>query len=121
MGAVQSSAPRHSKAGHCTDEWDAMCYHDATGTVLKFTCPVTHDQLLDCHHDDYFSTAPPAGSYLKTHWDSANNIFQVGTLAPANDKFVQNAPERVVAGEREKLGLNSRMLETLTRRLDEYL
>ncbi|MBA2534892.1 MAG: hypothetical protein H0V21_07760, partial [Rubrobacter sp.] len=39
----------------------------------------------------------------------------------ANEKFVQNAPERVVAGEREKLDANSRMLETLSRRLDEYL
>jgi valyl-tRNA synthetase len=39
----------------------------------------------------------------------------------ANDKFVQNAPEKVVAGEREKLDVNSSMLETLSRRLDEYL
>ena len=39
----------------------------------------------------------------------------------ANEKFVTNAPERVVAGEREKLDVNSRMLETLSRRLDEYI
>ena len=39
----------------------------------------------------------------------------------ANEKFVDNAPERIVAGEREKLEVNSRMLETLSRRLDEYL
>ena len=39
----------------------------------------------------------------------------------ANPKFVQNAPERVVAGEREKLDANSSMLQTLSRRLEEFL
>ena len=39
----------------------------------------------------------------------------------ANEKFVQNAPERVVAGEREKLDVNARLLETLSRRLEDYL
>ena len=39
----------------------------------------------------------------------------------ANEKFVQNAPERVVAGEREKLDANVKVLETLSSRLDEYL
>jgi valyl-tRNA synthetase len=39
----------------------------------------------------------------------------------ANEKFVQNAPEKVVAGEREKLDVNSGLLQTLSRRLEEYL
>ncbi len=39
----------------------------------------------------------------------------------ANAKFVQNAPEKVVAGEREKLDVNSGLLQTLSRRLEEYL
>jgi valyl-tRNA synthetase len=38
----------------------------------------------------------------------------------SNEKFVQNAPEKVVTGEREKLDVNSGMLQTLTRRLEEY-
>jgi valyl-tRNA synthetase len=39
----------------------------------------------------------------------------------SNEKFVQRAPKEVVSGEREKLDVNIRMLETLTRRLEEYL
>ena len=39
----------------------------------------------------------------------------------ANEKFVAKAPAAVVSGEREKLDVNTRMLETLTRRLEEYL
>lgn len=39
----------------------------------------------------------------------------------SNEKFVERAPESVVAAEREKLDVNNRMLETLTQRLGEYL
>jgi valyl-tRNA synthetase len=39
----------------------------------------------------------------------------------SNEKFVQRAPKKIVSGEREKLSANTRMLETLTQRLDEYL
>jgi valyl-tRNA synthetase len=39
----------------------------------------------------------------------------------SNEKFVERAPAEVVLGEREKLAANTRMLETLTRRLEEYL
>ncbi|MGH3090540.1 MAG: hypothetical protein ACRDSJ_24950, partial [Rubrobacteraceae bacterium] len=39
----------------------------------------------------------------------------------ANEKFVERAPENVVADEREKLETNTRMLETLRERLEEYL
>jgi valyl-tRNA synthetase len=39
----------------------------------------------------------------------------------SNAKFVERAPAEVVWGEREKLDANTRMLETLTRRLEEYL
>ena len=39
----------------------------------------------------------------------------------SNEKFVQRAPAEVVSGEREKLAANTRVLETLTRRLEEYL
>ena len=39
----------------------------------------------------------------------------------SNEKFVQRAPVEIVSGEREKLDANTRMLDTLTRRLEEYL
>jgi valyl-tRNA synthetase len=39
----------------------------------------------------------------------------------SNEKFVKRAPTEVVSGEREKLSANTRMLETLTQRLEEYL
>jgi valyl-tRNA synthetase len=39
----------------------------------------------------------------------------------SNEKFVERAPQEIVSGEREKLSANTRVLETLTRRLEEYL
>ena len=39
----------------------------------------------------------------------------------SNSSFVEKAPQEVVATERDKLDVNTRMLETLTRRLEEYL
>jgi valyl-tRNA synthetase len=39
----------------------------------------------------------------------------------ANGKFVERAPTEVVSREREKLETNRRLLETLSRRLEEYL
>ncbi|MGF1470312.1 MAG: valine--tRNA ligase [Rubrobacteraceae bacterium] len=39
----------------------------------------------------------------------------------ANSNFVERAPKEIVSAEREKLAVNSRMLDTLTRRLEEYL
>jgi hypothetical protein len=72
LGAVQPDVPHPSATGHCTDEADVMCYDDdASGPVTMTTpCPPEHEVLLDCGHDDYFSTNPPAGSYLASHWNT---------------------------------------------------
>ncbi|MFN2608502.1 MAG: RCC1 domain-containing protein [Acidimicrobiales bacterium] len=78
LGAVQASAPHATGAqyGHCTDDYDRMCYDDGSGRTVTVVCPnAVQEQLYDCNHDDYFSTSPAAGSYLATHWDTAENVF----------------------------------------------
>jgi len=77
LGAVNNSAPNSSRAAHCTDEWDVMCYSDAPYyPAMRTICPDRgHDERLDCNHDDYYNTSPRAGSYLTTHWNVANNQF----------------------------------------------
>lgn len=79
LGAVNNSAPHSSKAGHCVDEWDLMCYSDAP--YYPKMQDVCHDRgedaRLDCNHDDYYNTNPAPGSYLATHWNVANNTFLI--------------------------------------------
>jgi Ricin-type beta-trefoil lectin domain-like len=78
LGAVNNSAPNSSKAGHCLDEYDVMCYNDSGGLKTTVVCSDrAHDQRLDCNHDDYYNTNPTAGSYLSSHWNVANNQFLV--------------------------------------------
>ncbi|MEV6281234.1 RICIN domain-containing protein [Kribbella sp. NPDC051770] len=77
FGAVQSSAPHYN--GHCSDEWDLMCYGSGTTVV----CPEKDsDRLLDCNKDDYFNTAPAPGSYLATHWNVANSDWLIKSAVP---------------------------------------
>jgi hypothetical protein len=79
LGAVNNSAPYSSKAGHCTVDWDLMCYSDAPYyPQMQTLCPDQAQQdRLDCTKDDYFNTAPKAGSYLSTHWNVADNQFLI--------------------------------------------
>ena len=78
LGGVNTAAPHATTFNHCTDEWDVMCYADGgvdkLGQPASMTtvCPTSHTALFDCGNDDYFSVAtPPAGSYLATHWNTA--------------------------------------------------
>lgn len=84
LGAVSNSAPNSSKAGHCVDDYDVMCYKDAPETVVKIVCSNRAlEQRFDCNHDDYYSTDPEPGSYLASHWNVANNEFLIAGATPA--------------------------------------
>ena len=80
LGGVQNSAPHSSRrqggSGHCTDDYDVMCYADATTVKVQTVCTnVVDETLYDCNHDDYFNTAPLPSSYLATHWNTANSSW----------------------------------------------
>ena len=76
LGAVLPSAPNATPYGHCSDEYDIMCYDDGPVTSIDIVCgSASSDHLLDCNSDDYFHTQPPPGSYLATHWNVADSSF----------------------------------------------
>ncbi len=77
LGGVQTSAPNATPANHCTDDADRMCYADGSvaASAIRQVCVASQEALYDCNHDDYYSTNPPAGSYLATHWNSASSVF----------------------------------------------
>jgi len=78
LGAVNNNAPNGSGFAHCVDEWDVMCYKDDPSTVIVTRCADrAHDQRLDCNHDDYYHTNPPAGSYLANFYNVADNLFLI--------------------------------------------
>ncbi|MDX6228166.1 MAG: hypothetical protein QOI76_1556 [Frankiales bacterium] len=89
MGAVQPVSPHHTDEGHCWDGKDAMCYDDGSKQKQKLICKKPDDfRLLDCNGDDYFSLSPKRGSYLATHWNSADSAFLIRSKA----KVLPTAP-----------------------------
>ena len=74
-----------------------MCYRDGPSTMeLYYPCPRAHENLIDCNHDDYFSTNPPVGNYLRTHWNTATSAF----LDPGSKPSVPFTPLGVSAAPR---------------------
>jgi hypothetical protein len=93
LGGVQPTAPHATPGYHCRDESDRLCYADGSGGgAVSQVCPSWHEALYDCNHDDYFSTAPPPGSWLATHWNTASSAFLSGQVAPVVTTTVPPPP-----------------------------
>lgn len=100
LGGVQQSAPHSTSLGHCTDEYDVMCYADG-GTdrfgayaVMRDVChDSASERVFDCGRDDYYNAGtPPAGSYLDTHWNTARSSYlDVVTTAEVSEPALTGA------------------------------
>lgn len=83
LGGVQPTAPNATANSHCNDESDRMCYADGSPAYTEWSrCDVAREALLDCGGDDYFHPSPPAGSYLATHWNTANSDLLASSDVP---------------------------------------
>jgi hypothetical protein len=98
LGAVNNNAPNSSKAGHCLDEYDLMCYGDSGGLKTNVKCADrAHDDRFDCNHDDYYNTNPKPGSYLANNWNMANSQFLIaggGTTPPPPSPTASPSPTK---------------------------
>jgi hypothetical protein len=103
LGGVQPDAPNASGGWHCVDEFDLMCYSDEPFyPSMKYLCPLSYATLLDCNHDDYFHTNPPAGSYLADHWNVADSEFLIigdpeQNQPPTIDRLLHSGVESLTA------------------------
>jgi hypothetical protein len=106
LGAVQPDSPHHSASRHCTDEADVMCYDDDAGgpVTINVVCPPEHEALLDCGHDDYFSTSPPGGSYLAGHWNTAGSSFLEAAVGALPARLTLTGAATITYGGHASLG-----------------
>lgn len=90
LGAVQDSAPRSTRAWHCYDEWDTMCYDDGgPRSTMTYKCAKKEPEIIDCGKNDYFNANPTSGSYLGTHWNTAKSRFLVTYNTSAADTLAR--------------------------------
>lgn len=86
LGGVFEGAPNATANGHCTDEYDLMCYVDGDGVTMNYVCgDRSQDWLLDCGGDDYFNVDPGPENYLATHWNTADSRFLIRNDAATPD------------------------------------
>jgi hypothetical protein len=115
IGGVQNSAPHTTQGFHCYDGADVMCYNDgaakgslytvaACGTGGGMQTFTTLSETFDCEQDDYFNPAPPAGSYIETHWNVYNSIYMgecsaLGTCATTPSPVSTSPPVVTRSGQ----------------------
>ena len=101
LGGVQQAAPHATTNGHCWDDADIMCYDDGSGIPLQQVCGAAQEDLLDCDHDDYFSTDPAPGTFLADNWNTAGSGFldTVPVLASPPDVTVDAAVQSAQTGD----------------------
>ena len=91
LGGVQPTAPNATPYGHCTDEYDLMCYVDGPDVGTSVVCADHRAELLlDCNNDDYFHPDPPAGSWLYSHWNVADSSFVERTSSSSAEDVVDD-------------------------------
>ncbi|GIH04001.1 hypothetical protein Rhe02_20680 [Rhizocola hellebori] len=117
LGAVNNNAPNASGGAHCTDEWDVMCYSDEPNhPPMRFLCgDRAHDARLDCNHDDYYHTNPPAGSYLANNFNVADNLFLIRGGGVAARSIINPVSGRCldVSGGRTEDGTKTQLWDCL--------
>ena len=134
LGAVQWGAPHSTQPagqsnpqfGHCWQGADVMCYVESAGAshAMQTDCaalPGAIPQTYDCGRDDYFNPAPPAGSYLATHWNTYDNVFlaSCGEVAPACGGGQLWVPEPPAATNAPSVAGSARRGSTLSARTGE--
>jgi len=101
LGGVQQAAPHATTNGHCWDDADIMCYDDGSGIAVQQVCAAAQEDLLDCNHDDYFSTDPAPGTFLADNWNTASSSFldTVPVLASPPDVTVDAGVQSAQTGD----------------------